>query len=298
LVPALTGVGNLIRDTNLVLNKDLAEVRVFVNSEHKPACFSVSFELWQSLFEAAKGLLGSDGVKTAKDILEWLDLYKSSIGGSAATGFGVLGYYRWRAGRKLKSVQTVQDSGPGGIVQVKVEGDNNTVIIPQQVFQLAHNAKIARDAMKLLAPLKEEGIEELETKVDGQTQIKLRKHDAKDIVATCSLVKDEENILSKNTILAHLTPYDAPFDSRAKHWEFWHGDRRITADISETSIANDAVTRRSVSMDEVYKVDLDIVERETSSGQVKIDYKVVKVHGRYSGPVQDHLFEPPGDSEA
>ena len=300
LVPALTGVGNLIRDANLLLNKDLAEVRVFVNSEHKPACFSVSFELWQSLFEAAKGLLGDEGVKSAKDILEWLDLIKEMTVGGGAGALGVLGYYRWRAGRKLKTVQTVKDTGPGGTVQVTVDGDNNTTIImPQRVYQLAHNARIAKDATKLLLPLKEEGINELETKVDGQSQLKVRKHDAKDIVATCALVKDEENILSKNTVLAHLTPYDAQFDPEAKQWEFWRGDRRIPVDISETSIATDAVSRRSVSMDDVYKVDLEIIEREISSGKIKIDYKVVRVHDRYPGPKQDHFFEPPeDDSEA
>lgn len=295
LVPALTGIGDLIRDANLLVNKDLAEVRVFVNSEHKPACFSISFELWQSLYETAKGLLGSDGVRTAKEILEWLDLYRNTIGGGTAA-LGVLGYYRWRRGRKLATVQTVHDAGPGGVVQVKVEGDNNTVLIPRVVYDLAHNRKIAKDTTKLLDPLKKDGIDVLESRVGDESSLEVSKEDAKDIVATCALVKDEEDILSINVIVAHLTPYDARFDPDAKQWEFWHGDKRIQVDISESSIARDAVNRRSVSMDDIYKVDLEITERKTSGGQIRTDYKVLNVHDRFPGPKQDKLFDPPDDN--
>lgn len=290
LVPALTGVGSLIRDANRLLNKDLADVRVFVNSEHKRGCFSISLELWQSLYEAAKGLLGAEGVKDAKDILEWLDLL---LPGGAAGALGIFGYYRWRAGRKLAAVQSVHDTGPGGTIQVRVEGDNNPITISPIVFQLAHDPRIAKDAAKLLAPLKEVGIEEVKTTIDGQPQLQLSKDDAKAVLATVSLVKEEENILSKNTIVAHLTPYDAQFDAEAKQWEFWHGDRRIPVDISDTSIARDAVERRSVSMDDVYKVDLEITERQTPGAQIRTEYKIKNVHGRFSGPKQDRLFEPP-----
>jgi hypothetical protein len=290
LVPALTGVGNLIRDANRLLNKDLADVRVLVNSEHKHGCFSISLELWQSLYEAAKGLLGAEGVKNAKDILEWLDLL---IPGGAAGALGVLGYYRWRAGRKLATVQSVQDTGPGGTIQVTVEGDNNPITISPIVFQLAHDSRIAKSATRLLAPLKEPGIEEVKTTIDGKPQLHLDKEEAKAVLATVALVKDEENILSKGTIVAHLTPYDAQFDAGAKQWEFWHGDRRIPVDISETSIAHEAVERRSVSMDDIYKVDLEITERKTSSGQIRTDYKITNVHSVSSGPRQDKLFEPP-----
>lgn len=295
LVPALTGVGNLIRDANRLLNKDLADVRVLVNSEHKRGCFSISLELWQSLYDAAKGLLGAEGVKNAKDILEWLDLI---VPGGAVGALGIFGYYRWRAGRKLATVQSVHDAGPGGIIQITVEGDNNPITISPIVFQLAHDHRIAKDAAKLLAPLKESGIEEVKTMIDGVPQLQLNKDEAKAVLATCALVKEEEDILSKGTIVAHLTPYDAQFDADAKQWEFWHGDRRIPVDISETSIARDAVERRSVSMDDVYKVDLEITERKTPSGQIRTEYKIKNVHDRFSGPRQDKLFEPPEESEA
>lgn len=292
LAPALAGTGDLIRDANNLFNKDLAGVRVLVNSEHSRGCFSISLELLQTLFEAAKGLLGSEGVKTAKEILEWLDLLKPLVGGAAVGGLGVFGYYRWRAGRPLSSVQSVRDVGPGGMIRVEVQGDNNSVNISPIVFAMAHDSRIARDAKKVIAPLNRPGIEQLRTTFQGRPQLNFDKEDAKAVIETTALVQQEGNILSKGAMIAHLTPYDAQFDPEAKQWQFRLGGRPITVDISDTPIARNAVERRSVSMDDVYKVDLEVTEHKTPTGQIRTDYKARKLLGHTPGPKQDQLFHP------
>ena len=175
LAPALLGVGNLLRDTNQILNKDLTTVRVLVDSEHKRGCFNIALELWQT-YQGVKGLLGEDGIKTAKDILEWLDLAKTFLLPGAA--LGVLGYYRWRAGRKVTPSQLISDTEASGNIQIHIEGDHNAITIPREVFELAHNPRIAKAVTAVMAPLETDGVDEVRTEIDGVPQLEVTKSEA------------------------------------------------------------------------------------------------------------------------
>jgi hypothetical protein len=287
LAPALLGVGRLIREANTIVNHDKSTVQVLVDSEFKPGSFGVVFDVVQNGIDTAKSLLGSDDIKTAKDILEWLQIL------GVISGAGVLGFLKWRDGRKVESAQTLADSSGGGSVQVKVEGSNNTtIIIPKEVFALSSDPKITKAVKEVIAPLNHPGIDSLSTKANGETQeiLRVSKADISAIEKSCEIIEKDETILSQSTIQAHLRPYDAEFNEQAKTWGFWYGDKHVSVDITETSIAKEAIERRQVSMDDLYKVDLEITERRTPSGAVRVDYKALKVHERMTGPSQGNLL--------
>jgi hypothetical protein len=296
LAPALLGVGNLIRDANFIINNDSAEVRVMVNSDMKPGSFVVGLEVWQEVVGAVLSLLGGDGIKTARDILERLDLLSKIAGVGIVGGLGVLGYYKWRDGRDIVSVQHVTDSSAGGTVNIMIKGDGNTVNIDRSVYELTQNPRIARAAKAVLAPLKTDEIDTVQTLFNGSAQLSVNKADAKQIEASCDAVIDDENILSKSIIEAHLTPYDITFNTDAARWKFEYGGTIITADITGTTIARDAVARRGVSMDDLYHVQLEITERQTPSGKTAVDYKIVRLIERKRGNFQPDLLAPPEDN--
>ena len=286
LAPALHGLGVLIRSANASLNSDRAAVRVLINSEHKRGCFSISVDVLQDIMGAAKSLLGSEGVKSAKDILEWMQIL-----GIMGTG-GLFAYFKWKNGRKTESIQSITDNGGSGSVQVNVEGDGNTVyIIPREVYQLSTDPNIAKATKEILQPLKKPGIESLITKDEGVEKLRIVRQDVPSIERSCESVLTQEVILSQHIILAHLKPYDAEFNPEAKTWGFWYGANHITVDITSTAIAKDAVERRQVSMDDIYKVDLEIIQRRLPSGIHRVDYKIVNPYERYSGPTQNDLFD-------
>lgn len=293
LAPALLGAGNLIRDANFIINNDSAEVRVMVNSDMKPGSFIVGLEIWQEAVGAVLSLLGGDGIKTARDILERLDLLSKIAGLGIVGGLGVLGYYKWRDGRDIVSVQHVADSSTGGTVNIAIKGDGNTVNIDKSVYELSQNPRIARAAKAVLAPLKTDEIDTVQTLFNGTRQLSVNKAEAKQIEASCDAVIDDENILSISTIEAHLTPYDITFDPNAGKWKFSYGGNTITADITGTTIASDAVARRGVSMDDLYRVQLEITERLTPAGKTAVDYKIVRLIERKRGNFQLDLLEPP-----
>jgi hypothetical protein len=56
------------------------------------------------------------------------------------------------------------------------------------------------------------------------------------------------------------------------------GDLITGIDISETSIAQDALKRGGAGVNDTYKVQIEMTERETPSGGYRMDYKVKKVH--------------------
>jgi hypothetical protein len=74
LAPALLAFGKLIREANTEFNGKKATAKVLVVSDFEHKCFNINFEVIIGLFEQVKTLLGSEPVKSAKEILEWLGL--------------------------------------------------------------------------------------------------------------------------------------------------------------------------------------------------------------------------------
>jgi hypothetical protein len=66
LAPALLALADLIQIANQRFNGSHASMKVLVNADVEQKCFMIDISLVQTFLEQAKGLLGADGVKTAK----------------------------------------------------------------------------------------------------------------------------------------------------------------------------------------------------------------------------------------
>ena len=122
LAPALIAIGQLVREANAVLNGKKATVNVSVVSDFEHKCFNINFEVVQTVYEQLKSLLAQDGVKSAKDILEWTGLV---AGGS----YSLWKLLAWLKGRKIIERKEIQDANGEGVVVLRIEGDSNTVTI-------------------------------------------------------------------------------------------------------------------------------------------------------------------------
>lgn len=286
LVPALKGLGEIIRSANSTVNGDRANIRVLINSEHRLACFAISVDVLQNVVATTKTLLADDGVKTTKELLEWLQLVGLLGGG------GLFAYFKWKAGRETVSVQSATDVSGAGAVKVTVKGDNNNVmVIPSEVHRLSTDPAVAKAAKEIIKPLKSTGIDTMFARSGENEAVRIEKDDVSPIERSCDSTLNEDVILSRSEVVAHLRPYDAEFNPQAKTWGFWYGGNHITADITSTEIAIDAVQRRKVSMDDIYKVELEIIERRLPSGVHKVDFKILKLYERTPAPGQMDLFD-------
>lgn len=298
LSPALLAFGKLIREANAQANGKRATSKVLVVSDFEHKCFNINFEVLISFYEQAKTLLGSEPVETAKKILEWLGLLGMGGGGT----FGYLQYLKWKNGRKVVETKTVSDVDRSGMVEVRVEGEHNSVQVHNHVYQLSENPRALRATRDAFLPLGRDGYDTLRVTKDDSVVEEIGADDVEKIVASCNVgieESKEEPEPEVEVTPAWLSVYSPVFDPRAPIWRFRLGKEVIYADISETNIANDAIARGEVGVEDAYQVSLEITTPYDDKGKkLEPQYKVLEVV-RFvpagPAPKQQSLFD--GDKE-
>jgi len=161
--------------------------------------------------------------------------------------------------------------------------NGNSITMHQNVYVLANDPQIQGSVVGVMAPLSAPGIETI-TLRDKDPKIEPINFDkTASAEITRSLEPDESEALlamvayEPQPVVAHLLVYSPVFSRDAKNWRFLYGENIITADISETSIAEDALRRGVASKDDLYRVRLSITEHETPSGQFRNSYKITEV---------------------
>ena len=279
LAPALLAFGRLVREANKEINGTAATVRVMVVSDFEHKCFNVNFDVVLTIYEQVKQLLGIQEVREAKDILEWLDIIKVA-GGGVVTALGYLGFLRFRKGRPIEDVSQITDSDQSGMVAVKIEGEKNHVHIHNHTWNLANNPKALAAARDALSPIGSDGFDNMVLR-DGEAIVgRIEKGEADDIISSCAAgIKEAKDITPHvDETTAWLTVYSPVYEAKAESWRFRLGQEIIYADISQTTISQDAITRGGALIDDTYQVRLEITTPEAASRKAKKpSYKVLKV---------------------
>lgn len=247
LAPALLALGDLIKRANAAVNGDAAKVNLIVQSDFEHKCFQVSLELVQSILSAIGTFLADEhSLKNAETIAKWLGLI-----GLPTTAIGLFMYLARRKGKDVESVSPVTDDmtlstrDRQGFVAVKFKGDGNTIIVNQNVYALGEDPLIREYEARVVSPLRRPGIEKLqfnpESPEHGET---ITKDDAEAITTGSAELKEKAvETFEPQPMTAHLQVTRPDFDPNAKVWRFRYGDKTISVDISETSIADDIRVR-------------------------------------------------------
>ena len=305
LSPALLAVGRLIREASKEVNGKKATTKVLVKSDFEHKCFSINFELLSGILNQVKFYLGLEHVKTAKELLEWIGLVKPAVAG----GLSYLGYLKLKNGRKVESVTDLVDKEQAGMVVVHIAGDGNTVNVDKSILSLSHNPAALKATRDILAPIGQDGFDKVELRENDKVVETIDFDDTKRIVSSCNqaLLELGEDKPEITTMTAWLTVYSPVFDASSKSWDFKYGDQRISADISETTIAADTLRRGKSSTEDSYYVRLEVTTPRDSKGKPgKPSYKILKVMRFVEAPptpVQDEfevllVTHPPNDSSS
>ncbi len=143
LAPALLALADIIQIANRKFNGNQADIKVLVNADVEQRCFMIDISLVQSLLDQAKGILGSDGVATAKDIAEWVGI----LGSSGVGLFQLLKFLRKSA--DVASPLQIEATGDGNVI---ITGDGNSIIIKREVYVLAQEKKVVEKAKAVMKP--------------------------------------------------------------------------------------------------------------------------------------------------
>ncbi len=300
LAPALLAFGKLIREANTEFNGKKSTAKVLVVSDFEHKCFNINFEVVLGLLEQLKTLLGSEPVKTAKEVLEWLGLLGVPTG--AIGGLTYLGFLKYRNGRKVIEAKPLTDADKAGIVEVKIEGDGNSVQVHNHVWQLSENPRALRATRDAFLPLGQDGFDNMKIRQAETVVEEIDWSEVEAIVKSCNVGIEESKEAVDVEPDVEITPawlsvYSPVFDATATNWRFRLGKDVIYADISETDIAQQTLARGKVNTEDAYQVRLEITTEFDAQGVKKdASYKVLEVIRFVEAsptPRQSSLFEKP-----
>lgn len=305
LAPALLAFGKLLREANAELNGDRAKANVYVVSDFEHKCFNINFDLLVGFYEQVKNLVKEGDIQDAKNILEWIGLLAAPPSVAGASFFA---YLKWKKGRKTANVTYLVDESQKGNVSVRVEGDNNPIIINHNVYNLSQNPKALKATRDAFLPIGQDGFEKVEVRSGAEDVLSIEPDEVRDIVSSCTtgISETKERKPDVEITTAWLSVYSPVYDEKSDRWRFRLGTEPVYVDVSETAIVHDAMLRGGALIDDTYQVKLEItIEIDDRGNRGKAKYKALDVirfipaapRSRQVGLFEAEAFEAPEAEE-
>ena len=270
LAPALLGFGKLIREVNAEINgkRATADVRVISDFEHK--CFQINFETVVTYYEMIRALLEQPQAQSAKNILEWAGLI-------VGTPVSLLAYLKFRHGKRVDKERRITDESGEGFVEVPF-GDQTQITVNTHIYNLGESPRALNAVKEAMAPIGQDGFSRVETREDGTPSEIFTEEDARAIIASCqvALTGEDEPQPEPEVTTAWLSVYGPVYDEKADKWRFRLGTEIVYVDISETTIAKDALARGGAMASDSYQVRLEVAY-QSDDKKGKPTYKIVEV---------------------
>lgn len=286
LAPALLALADMIQFANKKFNGTEASIKVLVNADVEQRCFMIDVSLVQSFLDQAKGFLGSDHVKTAYDIAEWVGLL-----GSGSMGlFQLLKFIR--GAKDASTPLHIQADGTGNVI---VTGNGNTIVVPQQVYQLAQEPKVVEKAKAVMRPLEKDGYETLAF-LNGEREIfEVNSAEAKGIGELPSQPLSDLPSESISQIRGQVRIKSAQYEG-SNQWGFLWNGRAINAEMVDQAaewVAEFQANKVDAPPNSTLDVSMLEVAQLDAQGLIvgKASYRVTQVHSVARPPSQIGMFE-------
>ena len=273
LAPALLAIGELLEDSNRILNGDKAKIAVNIKAT-SPGSVVIHLSAVQDLLAQAVSLFSSNEATALVNAVEILRL----LGFASAGGAGVLGLLKWLKNRKIKSIIKID----GGDFQVEAE-DGELRVTKNQEIKLFSFVSIRKNIETVFSPLDKEGVEKVSFIHDNEVNSV-----SKEERAYLQAPVVEQELIDESEIEQSLQIVNISFQEGGK-WRFSDGNATFYAEITDKEfLARVEQNETAFAKDDVLKAKLKrkqyIVE-----GSIKTDYVIVKILDHRSALVQIKL---------
>jgi len=156
------------------------------------------------------------------------------------------------------------------------------VHVHKHVYKLSENPRALRATRDAFLPLGRDGFDNVKIRDNEKIVEEIDWGAVEKIVKSCNVgieeAKESEPETEIEVTPAWLSVYSPVYDLEAPIWRFRLGKEVIYADISQTDVAQRALERGSVGVEDAYQVSLEITTEVDSKGTKKEPkYKILEV---------------------
>ena len=269
LAPALQSLSELVEQANDALNNGSTEVSLRARAGFRKGSFGIDLDLTLGVIHS---LLVGNGYRTAEQIL-------SSLGFSG-TVKGVIQLLKFAEGRKPKKVTF--EGNDNVVVEFGDGARGNTIIVNQNVYQLAQEPGVRRALKSTLDPLSAQGIDEVRVISGKYSKRKkpvalVKKADLPSFETRSAVVDPSMKASIESSEYTQLLELRGLRFDDERQWLFSDGSRALRAPILDEDFM-DSIHARSIRFGEGDKIRAVVRQEQWQEGnRLRIRYSVVKV---------------------
>lgn len=285
LVPSLIAIGNLITESNKIVNPEGREIAINIKPFEKGSFIIDLYLFAQTNINQILSFISSDYAEQIKTLLEWIGL-TVAIGGG---GKGLIQLIKFLKDKP----QNVEKLSSGDVRYTNKNGQSFTT--NEKVNKLYNNCVIQNNTYQGFGKLlQQKGINEINTyiKDDIKSLETIKKEDV-EALKNFSEISGEENIINESESKIYLRFKRGSFEGDGNNWSFRIGNK--DKDVIVAAVKDDIFLKKVKSGEirpnhkDTFKVILK-TKQKMKNEELITSYEIMKVLEYTEAPKQMNIF--------